>query len=212
MFLAQIGLYFQESKFPGCPGLFKGSNWPTERLRISQSDWMYLLMWTRGYHSKDHNSGLVRACNLSSTMQFAVEPASQLSHTLLFKVWTFLLGSTLFLLISCDSTLFRRELRDGAAQTKDGRALMQNNSCNEGRDCDSDMWKTRHSLRERRKKKIQSVFPIVSHWQSNIFITHWTHTPPVKNIWNTYFWLNVFSFIFTTIYIVGCHSKHQNYK
>lgn len=58
MFLSQIGLYFQESKFPGCRRHFKSSNWPTERRRISLSDWMYLLLWTWGYHSKDRNSRL----------------------------------------------------------------------------------------------------------------------------------------------------------
>lgn len=174
MFLAQIGLYFQESKFPGCPGLFKGSNWPTERLRISQSDWMYLLMWTRGYHSKDHNSGLVRACNLSSTMQFAAVLAGQLSHTVLFKVLTFLPGSTLFLLISRDSTLFCGELGDGAARTKDGRTLMQNNSCNEGRDCNSNMWKTRRSLRESWKKK-SSLFSPPFRFFNRMYICYTLH-------------------------------------
>lgn len=196
MFLAQIGLYFQESKFPGCPGLFKGSNWPTERLRISPSDWMYLLMWTRGYHSKDHNSGLARACNLSSTMQFAAEPVGQLSHTLFFQVLTFLPGSTLFLLISCDSTLFRCELLDGAAQTEDGQALMQNNSCNEGRHCNSDMTKCVTLCGRATKKKKNPVrFTTISLLQSNIFITKYARTLPVKNI-----------------YSVDCHSRRQNYK
>lgn len=72
MFLPQIGLYFQESKFPGCPRLFKSSNWPTERLRISLSDWVYLLLWTWGYHSKDHKSRLWEHATYQA--QFSVQP------------------------------------------------------------------------------------------------------------------------------------------
>lgn len=71
MFLPQIGLYFQESKFPGCPRLLKSSNWPTERLGISLGDWGYLLLWTWGYHSKDHRSGIweTAACQAQFILQ-----------------------------------------------------------------------------------------------------------------------------------------------
>lgn len=36
-------------------------------------------------------------------------------------------------------------------------------------------------------------------------------TLPVKRL-DTYFWVNGFSFIFTTIYIVGCPWRHPNYE